>query len=131
MTNKKEIEAFLLAEFSEVECAIKHHFNDVVVNKEFFSNDFFFIRTYVSFSMRPGEEAVVISLDCKIRHENLIIETDLCLGDGTVIAEGPAGAVAIDKISSFMRPDSEWGRSFHEFMVAATFNVVERLEAIQ
>ncbi len=59
-------------------------------------NDSFPFRGFVSFSRdgNPAVEDLVFSFDCKSNGHSLVLSSDFCTGEGTVVAEGPTQEIS-------------------------------------
>jgi hypothetical protein len=81
-------------------------------------NEAFPFRAHMSFGRldgAPGEEELVVSVDFHKRDGLLTCATDICMGDGQILAQGPAGSIAL---SSDVRTIRLWIESQVEEAVA-------------
>jgi len=63
-------------------------------------NDAFPLRAYLAFRRSTGNEEVAIAVDVQSDDKRMMIESDACKDDGTVLAAGPSTKIHIDGLSS-------------------------------
>jgi hypothetical protein len=80
------------------------------------SNEFFSLRAYVGFMWDRYEDEVVIAVDVPRLEESIRVDSDICLGDGRIIADGPVVDCRFPLDSAEFARISAWTTSFSQFL---------------
>lgn len=107
-TLKMEIEKYGNTISQEIPAAI--------VMVSFSKNESFAFRAYQSFSIKRGEELIVISLDGKEKDSTLAIECDISDGNGFVLVHGPSAKLLFTEAPSIDGETEKWIDLFNEFL---------------
>jgi hypothetical protein len=111
------LQDFLTVVFADLERFVRSRGINVLVQTGFSENDAFALRAYISLALQPGEELVVVSVDCKICERYLAIESDSALTGGEIISEGPTAQLGALDSAEFPSLCSRWGDDFKGFII--------------
>ena len=59
------------------------------------ANDAFLLRAYLSFRKRADGDEVAVTVDVQGDGKRLVVASDACTEDGTVIADGPSSTIPL------------------------------------
>lgn len=80
-------------------------------------NDAFFLRSCLAFRKHNDGDEVAIKIDATLVGVQLRIVSDICCGDGMVLAEGPSIALNLDDMSAeHMKVFNDWLSNFEQFI---------------
>lgn len=78
-------------------------------------NDTFLLRVYLSLSKQTQGDEVAICVDVRRVDQELIVESDACMDDGTIIATGPCAALSGNE-SDWNTAICDWLDEFERFL---------------
>jgi len=128
MKNIQELQEFLKDIFSDVILFIESHKIDVVARIGFSENSAYALRAYLSFALQPGDELVVLSIDCKYHENGLILESDIATTNGEIIAEGPTIQIKNYNQDEFNTHSSLWVEQFVRFIDKSRETLLENIK---
>lgn len=80
-------------------------------------NDAFLLRAYLSLRKHEQGDEVAVGVDIRRVDQQLVVESDVCLDDGTVVAAGPSvEVVLVDDDASRAAAIGDWLREFEKFL---------------
>jgi hypothetical protein len=83
------------------------------------SNDAFVLTAHLAFMKHDQGEELAISIDMVRRGDMVVATTDICLDDGTYVADGPGAtfnALELENLSKTPPNFDEWLAAFEEFL---------------
>ena len=75
MTDYQYFRRIVGSEFDRLGSKVSEKCKSVVIREGFFSSQSYLFRGYISFSVVPGDEVLVVSVDCKNENNLLIIDS--------------------------------------------------------
>lgn len=89
-------------------------------------NDTFLLRVYLTFCKQTQGDEVAINVDIRRINQELIIESDVCMDDGTIIAVGPSITVPLSNSESHFGTAIDcWLCEFDEFLKESELAVLK------
>jgi hypothetical protein len=123
----------VLAKLAELAEGIHRSRPSIFCDVGYYSNDAFFLRSYVSLRIDNEGEGLALTVDITAPSANessatIAIESDVCLDDGTMVVAGPSGKFGT------LTPGLEaalcsWADEFDAFLKASEVDVLNVLEA--
>jgi hypothetical protein len=98
---------------------------------ENYTNEAFFLRAYASFLKDNQSDELAICVDVKAQSNKLIITSDVCYGEGEIMAEGPSVTCAIsdlEKISG--SPLDSWLNEFKKFLTTKEDEILDAISKL-
>lgn len=88
-------------------------------------NDAFPLRAYLAFRRSAGNEEVAITVDVQSDDKRMMIESDACKDDGTVLAAGPSAEIQLSEDDEGVQHALDgWVREFEEFLSDSEAEIV-------
>jgi hypothetical protein len=88
-------------------------------------NDAFPLRAYLAFRRSVGTEEVAITVDVQSDVKRMMIESDVCKDDGTMLAAGPSTEIQLSQDDQGIQHALDgWVREFERFLSASETEIV-------
>lgn len=88
-------------------------------------NDAFPLRAYLAFRRSAGNEEVALTVDVQSDDKRMMIESDACKDDGTVLAAGPSTEIQLsENDQGVQRAIDGWVREFEQFLSDSEAKIV-------
>jgi hypothetical protein len=134
-TEKQDLVALtanVLAKSASFAEGIQRALPSILCDVGYYSNDAFFLRSYVSLRTDNEGDELAMTVDITAPSASdpsstISIESDVCLDDGTIVASGPSGKFGTST-TGFEAAISSWTNQFDEFLKASEVDVINVLQ---
>lgn len=126
-TEYQELKAVIEVEIDRLRFNVSDKYTAAVIRSDFFESERFFLRGYISFSLFPGEELFVVSIDCKKNVDLLTFECDLSEGNGNVLDDGPSASVTMREVAIGGEALSNWISKLRLFLDKSEAEIIKGL----
>ncbi|HWK95336.1 MAG TPA: hypothetical protein VNR39_07925 [Pseudolabrys sp.] len=95
------------------------------------ANDAFLLRGYLALRKSTQGEELAISVDIQTDGQQLVVESDACLDDGRVVADGPSVVVRLSESDQNVEAAlNDWLHEFEQFLLKNESAVVAVLSKL-
>jgi hypothetical protein len=124
--------ANVLAKSGEFAERIRGLLPSILSDVGYYSNDAFFLRSYVSLRIDNEGDELAMTVDitapsARDPSSAISIASDICQGDGTIVVSGPGGTFGAST-QGCDAAISSWNSKFDEFLEASESDVLEMLQ---
>ncbi len=95
------------------------------------SNSSFLLRGYVSLKKATDGEEIAVTVDAALGTDIIAVSSDVCIGDGEILAEGPAASLRLSATSLETEAEiASWLELFQDFLATIEAIVRTRVAAL-
>lgn len=95
------------------------------------ANEAFFLRGYLALRKSTQGDELTISVDIQTDGQRLVVESDACLDDGSIVADGPSVVVRLSESDQNVETAiNDWLHEFEQFLSKNESAVVAALSEL-